>query len=275
MSENFSQTAEELKNTFDQKYFQKAKFIPSARKTVAIFCALKDFLYQYPLETGRETPQFTLDSLAERLEEQILNSLCFLCPEKVDCARCEAQAHQITGDFIRALPQIQRLLISDVNAAYEGDPAAINPIEPLLCYPGVTAVTLQRLAHYLHQKGIRLIPRIVTEYAHNLTGIDIHPGASIGPGFFIDHGTGVVIGETCVIGANVKLYQGVTLGAKSFPLDAQGNPVKGIKRHPNIEDDVIIYAETTILGNITIGRGSIIGANKWITQDVPPHSKIN
>ncbi len=275
MTDSFAKTAEELKNTFDKKFFQKAKFIPSAKKTVAIFCALKDFLYQYPLESGRETPSFTLEGLAERLEEQIMRSLCFLCPEKADCSLCEAQARQVTNDFILALPEIQRLVISDVNAAYEGDPAAISPVEPLLCYPGVTAVTLQRMAHFLHERGIRLIPRIVTEYAHNLTGIDIHPGASIGPGFFIDHGTGVVIGETCVIGANVKLYQGVTLGAKSFPLDKNGNPVKGIKRHPNIEDDVIIYAETTVLGNITIGKASVIGANKWITQDVPPHSKIN
>ena len=274
VSDLFDKTAEELKSTFDKNFFQKAKFIPSAKKTVAIFCALKDFLFQYPLESGRETT-FTLESLAARLEEQIKNSLCFMCKEKAVCTHCEAEAKQITQDFILALPDIQRLIISDVNAAYEGDPAAISPVEPLLCYPGVTAVTLQRMAHFLHERGVRLIPRIVTEYAHNLTGIDIHPGAAIGPGFFIDHGTGVVIGETCVIGANVKLYQGVTLGAKSFPLDEHGNPVKGIKRHPNIEDDVIIYAETTVLGNITIGKGSVIGANKWLTQDVPPHSKIN
>ena len=275
MTDLFAKTAEELKNTFDKKFFQKAKFIPSAKKTVAVFCALKDFLYQYPLESGRETMPFSLKSLAERLEEQVMNSLCFLCQQKADCSHCEEKARRITHDFILALPEIQRLVISDVNAAYEGDPAAISPIEPLLCYPGVTAVTLQRLAHFLHERGVRIIPRIVTEYAHNLTGIDIHPGASIGPAFFIDHGTGVVIGETCVIGSNVKLYQGVTLGAKSFPLDKNGNPVKGIKRHPNIEDDVIIYAETTVLGDITIGKGSIIGANKWITKDVPPHSKIN
>lgn len=275
MSNLFAKTEAELKNTFDKEFFQKAKYIPSAKKTVAIFCALKDFLYQYPLESGRETPPFTLESLAERLEEQILNALCFLCQDQTDCRRCQKESRQITRDFIFALPEIQRLVISDVNAAYEGDPAAISPVEPLLCYPGVTAVTLQRMAHFLHERGVRIIPRIVTEYAHNLTGIDIHPGASIGSGFFIDHGTGVVIGETCVIGANVKLYQGVTLGAKSFPLDKNGNPVKGIKRHPNIEDNVIIYAETTVLGNITIGKGSVIGANKWITQDVPPHSKIN
>ena len=274
MTDPFAKTAAELKNTFDHTYFQKAKFIPSARKTVAIFCALKDYLYQYPLESGREMPQFTLASLAQRLEEQILKSLCFMCQEKADCARCEAQAHEITGDFIRALPDIQRLLISDVNAAYEGDPAAISPIEPLLCYPGVTAVTLQRLAHYLHQKGVRLIPRIVTEYAHSVTGIDIHPGASIGPGFFIDHGTGVVIGETCVIGANVKLYQGVTLGARSFPLDAAGNPIKNIPRPPILEDRVVVYSNATVLGRIRVGHDAVIGGNLWVTHDVEPGARL-
>lgn len=276
MSELFAQTAKELKSTFDKNFYQKAKFIPSAKQTVEIFCALKDFLYQYPLECGEDgTCPASLEELGARLEKQIMNSLCFLCKEKTDCSGCEVKAKQITADFIRALPDIQRLVITDVNAAYEGDPAAMSPVEPLLCYPGVTAVTLQRMAHFLHVQGVRLIPRIVTEYAHNLTGIDIHPGAAIGPGFFIDHGTGVVIGETCVIGANVKLYQGVTLGAKSFPLDEHGNPVKGIKRHPNIEDDVIIYAETTVLGDVTIGKGSVVGANKWITWDVPPGSKVN
>lgn len=271
----FSSVTEELKSTFDKKFYEKAKFIPSATETVELFCAFKDFLYQYPLEcTAQKACPASLEQLAARLEKLILNSLCFLCKDKSDCNACHARAHQLTQDFVLALPDIQRLLITDITAAYEGDPAAVNPVEPLLCYPGVTAITLQRMAHFLHKNGVRLIPRIVTEYAHNLTGIDIHPGAEIGSGFFIDHGTGVVIGETCVIGSNVKLYQGVTLGAKSFPLDEHGNPVKGIKRHPNIEDDVIIYAETTVLGNVTIGKGSVLGANKWITHDVPPHSQI-
>lgn len=271
----FSSVTDELKSTFDKKFYEKAQLIPSAKETVELFCAFKDFLYQYPLEcTEQKACPATLEQLAARLEIQILNALCFLCKEKADCNLCRSRAARLTHDFIFALPAIQRLLITDITAAYEGDPAAVNPVEPLLCYPGVTAITLQRMAHFLHKNGVRLIPRIVTEYAHSLTGIDIHPGAEIGPGFFIDHGTGVVIGETCVIGANVKLYQGVTLGAKSFPLDEHGNPVKGIKRHPNIEDDVIIYAETTVLGNVTIGKGSVLGANKWITHDVPPHSQI-
>ena len=267
--------AQQLKNTFDQTFYQKAPFIPSSSEIISIFCALKDLLYAYPHAHRLEDCAAELQQLAGRLEVQIKNSLCFLCKQPLDCAACAHNAHQITRDFIAQLPAIQKIMLSDVTAAYEGDPASVHPIEPLLCYPGITAITFQRMAHFLHARGVRLLPRIVTEYAHSLTGIDIHPGAQIGPSFFIDHGTGIVIGETCVIGAYVKLYQGVTLGAKSFPLDQNGNPVKGIKRHPNIEDRVIIYAETTVLGNVTIGEGSIIGANKWITQDIPPHTKMN
>ena len=265
---------DELKKTFDQNFYEKAAFIPSATETVEIFKSLRDFLYQYPLVCTPDCSH-SLEILSKRLEKQVKNALCFVCKEKADCQACDQKATEVTRQFLSCLPHVQKLILSDVTAAYEGDPAAMNPIEPLLCYPGIAAITFQRLAHQLHALGVRLLPRIVTEYAHSLTGIDIHPGAHIGPSFFIDHGTGVVIGETCIIGSNVKLYQGVTLGAKSFPLDENGNPVKGIKRHPNIEDNVVIYAETTVLGNITIGHDSVIGANKWITQDVPPGSKIN
>ena len=275
MDDIFAQLARELKNTFDKNFYTKARFIPSAAETVDIFEHLKDWLFQYSVSTQSTSTPNALQTLSTRLEKQINNSLCFLCTQKADCNACQQKARQITADFFAQLPAIQRLVLSDVTAAYEGDPAAVNPVEPLLCYPGILAITFQRMAHFLHNRGIRLIPRIITEYAHSKTGIDIHPGAQIGPSFFIDHGTGTVIGETCVIGANVKLYQGVTLGAKSFPLDENGNPVKGIKRHPNLEDNVIIYAETTVLGNVTIGKGSIIGANKWITSDIPPGSKIN
>lgn len=275
MANLYADVSGKLKSAFDENFHRRAQFIPDARETVEIFRALKDFLFQYPLACQGASCAAPMSVLAARLEKQIKNSLCFLCAEKAECSACDARAKRITEDFFAALPDIQQLILSDVNAAYEGDPAAVNPIEPLLCYPGVTALAFQRMAHFLHVQGVRLIPRTVTEYAHSLTGIDIHPGAQIGPGFFIDHGTGVVIGETCVIGANVKLYQGVTLGAKSFPLDQNGNPVKGIKRHPNLEDDVIIYAEATVLGNVTIGKGSVIGANKWVTHDVPPGSKIN
>jgi serine O-acetyltransferase len=169
---------------------------------------------------------------------------------------------------------VRALLGSDVRAAYEGDPAATSQDEALFCYPGITAITHHRIAHELYRLGVPLIPRIISEIAHAETGIDIHPGAQIGARFFIDHGTGVVIGETCVIGERVRLYQGVTLGAKSFPTDAHGNPIKGTPRHPIVEDDVIIYAGATILGRITIGRGASIGGNVWLTQAVPAGSRV-
>lgn len=182
---------------------------------------------------------------------------------------------QIVTQFLEALPEVRELLALDIQAAYDGDPAARYHEEILLSYPGFEAVMIYRLAHVLYTLNVPVVPRIMTEYAHQRTGIDIHPGAAIGRRFFIDHGTGVVIGETCVIGDNVKMYQGVTLGARSFDLDEHGNPVKGIKRHPDIEDDVIIYSGATILGGDTrIGRGSVIGGNVWLTHSVPPYSKV-
>ncbi len=182
---------------------------------------------------------------------------------------------QIVTQFLESLPDVRELLTFDIQAAYDGDPAARYHEEILLSYPGFEAVMIYRFAHVLYALGVPVIPRIMTEYAHQRTGIDIHPGAAIGRRFFIDHGTGVVIGETCVIGDNVKMYQGVTLGARSFDLDEHGNPVKGIKRHPDIEDDVIIYSGATILGGDTrIGHGSVIGGNVWLTHSVPPYSKV-
>jgi serine O-acetyltransferase len=172
------------------------------------------------------------------------------------------------------LPEVRRLLATDVQAAYEGDPAATSPDEAIFCYPGMLAITSYRLAHELHLLEVPLLPRIITEHAHSITGVDIHPGATIGEYFFIDHATGVVIGETTVIGNRVRIYQGVTLGAKSFPLDAEGNPIKGIPRHPVVEDDVIIYGGATILGRVTIGKGSVIGGNVWLTRSVPPGSRV-
>lgn len=187
----------------------------------------------------------------------------------------EADPDQIVTQFLESLPGVRDLLTLDIQAAYDGDPAARYHEEILLSYPGFEAVMIYRFAHVLYALGVPVIPRIMTEYAHQRTGIDIHPGATIGKRFFIDHGTGVVIGETCVIGDNVKMYQGVTLGARSFDLDEHGNPVKGIKRHPDIEDDVIIYSGATILGGDTrIGRGSVIGGNVWLTHSVPPYSKV-
>ena len=183
-------------------------------------------------------------------------------------------AASIAARFISKLPEIRRILATDVEAAYYGDPAATCFGEIICCYPIIRAITNYRIAHQLYMLNVPLIPRIITEMAHSETGIDIHPGAQIGHHFTIDHGTGVVIGATCIIGNNVKLYQGVTLGAKSFPLDENGNPIKGIARHPILEDDVIVYSNATILGRITIGKGATIGGNIWVTDSVPAGSRI-
>lgn len=192
----------------------------------------------------------------------------------VDAEAIEQQASAAARAFAHSLPEIRRLLDSDVLAAYHGDPAARSVDEVLLCYPGVLAMIHHRMAHRLYGLGLPLLARIVAELAHGQTGIDIHPGAQIGAGFFIDHGTGVVIGETAVIGARVRLYQAVTLGAKRFPTDADGHLQKGLPRHPVVEDDVVIYAGATVLGLITIGKGAIIGGNVWLTHDVPPGGRI-
>ncbi len=186
----------------------------------------------------------------------------------------DTRALAVTRAFAASLPTIRTLLDSDVLAAFQGDPAARSVDEVLLCYPGILAMIHHRLAHRLYELGLPLLARIVAELAHGQTGIDIHPGASIGSGFFIDHGTGVVIGETAVIGERVRLYQTVTLGAKRFPTDADGNLQKGLPRHPILEDDVVIYAGATVLGRVTIGRGATIGGNVWVTHDVKPGAHI-
>ena len=184
-------------------------------------------------------------------------------------------AKAVASAFVAALPEVRRLVESDIDAAYDGDPAATSRMEVVMAYPGLYAVTIHRLAHVLYRLGVPVIPRIMSELAHSKTGIDIHPGATIGERFFIDHGTGVVIGETTVIGRNVRLYQGVTLGGLSFDKDAHGVLVKGLKRHPNIEDNVVIYANATILGGeTTIGHDSEVGGNVWIKDSVPPNSRV-
>ncbi len=217
----------------------------------------------------------TLARAMRSLEEQVCRGIAFTERHDVDtCGHCFETAQAVTKSFLGRLPEIRRLVHSDVEAAYEGDPALKSRDEAIFAYPGIFGVTNQRIAHELHVLGVPLIPRIITEYAHTLTGIDIHPGARIGEKLFIDHGTGVVIGETSVIGRNVRIYQGVTLGAKSFPLDEHGNPIKGIDRHPIVEDDVVIYAGATILGRITIGKGSSIGGNVWLMKGVPPGSRV-
>jgi serine O-acetyltransferase len=257
--------------------------LPSRAVVIDIVEALRSVLFPGYFGTSELTPEntafhlgSTLDRLQRNLQEQVRRGMCFACdhPGAGDSVECDARAQSITRGFLTRLPEIRRMLATDVQAAYEGDPAATCPDEPILCYPGLLAITNYRLAHELHALGVPLIPRIITEHAHSITGIDIHPGAVIGESLFIDHGTGVVIGETCTIGKRVRLYQGVTLGAKSFPLDKNGNPIKGIKRHPDVEDDVVIYSEATILGPVVIGRGSIIGGNVWLVRSVPPGSRV-
>lgn len=216
----------------------------------------------------------TLDIALQNLLQQVRLELRYTARTSGTPTDVESQSLSIVGEFARSLASIRALLDSDVLAAFDGDPAARSVDEVLLCYPGIQAMIHHRIAHQLYALGVPLLARMVAEESHANTGIDIHPGAQIGPGFFIDHGTGVVIGETAVIGANVCVYQAVTLGARSFPTDAAGNPIKGLARHPRVEDDVVIYAGATILGRITIGKGARIGGNVWVTHDVPPGAQI-
>jgi len=227
-------------------------------------------------ETMRYYIGSAMDSVFTMLTEQIKRGFCFSCTEdNLDlCSDCDSRARSISRCFISTLPELRRMLGLDANAAYTGDPAAKNIGETIFCYPSLSALANYRISHELYMLEVPLIPRIITEMAHSTTGIDIHPGAAIGESFFMDHGTGTVIGETTIIGKNVRIYQGVTLGAKSFPLDSSGKPIKGIPRHPIVEDDVIIYSGATILGRVTIGRGAEIGGNVWITEDVPAGSKV-
>ncbi len=211
-----------------------------------------------------------LEKIYDLLQEQVSNSLCLYA----DCDHdLNGRASQITIDFINKIPHIKYLLSTDVKAILDGDPAAGSLSEIIFCYPAMYALLHQRAAHELLKMGVPVLPRIITEMAHSRTGIDIHPGAEIGEYFSIDHGTGVVIGQTTIIGNHVRLYQGVTLGAKNFTLDEEGLPID-VPRHPIIEDDVIVYSNASILGRITIGKGSVIGGNVWLTHSVPPGSKV-
>ncbi len=233
------------------------------------------------------TPIFNLDTLSyhigvnlERLltllRSQVFAGLSFESCEDVimNDVTLKHKANIISEAFVKRLPYLREMLVTDVEAAYLGDPAAKSYAEIILCYPAVKAISNHRIAHELLVLGVPLVPRMISEMAHSETGIDIHPGATIGKYFTIDHGTGVVIGETAIIGDHVKLYQGVTLGAKSFPLDENGNPIKNLPRHPIIEDNVVIYSNATVLGRITVGEGAVIGGNIWVTSDVEKGAKI-
>ena len=253
----------------------KGCFCPSHKNIIDAFRAAKKALFvnifthkKLTAAAAKKETARLLKKCRALLAAEIQNTLCLFGETDKFCGRTKAAAEKTADKFIAALPEIQKILLSDIKAAYDGDPAAQDAYEILLCYPGLRAVCYQRMAHFFYKEGVRIIPRIITEYAHSRTGIDIHPGAKIGHSFFIDHGTGVVIGETAVIGDNVKIYQGVTLGAKSFPLDKRGNPIKGVKRHPNVGDNVTIYANATVLGNINIKAGAVIGANSWVTKDI-------
>lgn len=262
--------------------------MPSVDTLVQIVERLKAVLFPGFFGNAEVTPEnmhfhvgHNLDIVHRLLWEQINRGHCFSCPIEgpvpagsESCMECEERAKDQTMRFLAGLPEMRTLLAGDVNAAFVGDPAAKKPGDTIFCYPSITALTHHRIAHALYKLNVDLIPRIISELAHSATGIDIHPGATIGSNFFIDHGTGVVVGETCIIGDNVRLYQGVTLGAKSFPKDDNGTLIKGIARHPVVEDDVIIYAGATILGRITIGKGSVVGGNVWLTEDLPPHSVV-
>jgi serine O-acetyltransferase len=255
---------------------------PSRDALAQVIDALKGALFPMrlgPPDLRQESEDFyvghTLDSALHGLLSQVRLELTYSARHQGrGDADIEAEALLAARRFAEALPGIRQLLDSDVLAAYNGDPAARSVDEVLLCYPGVLAMIHHRLAHQLYRLGLPLLARIAAELSHSQTGIDIHPGAQIGPGFFIDHGTGVVIGETAVIGQRVRLYQAVTLGAKRFPKDLEGKLQKGLPRHPVVEDDVVIYAGATILGRVTLGKGAVIGGNVWITYDVPAGGNV-
>ena len=284
--ENVLKIIDEIVATYDEISkinHLSTRALPSRENVHKIIEGLKEILY--PGYFGRRN--LTRDNIRvhigdriyqiyRMLAEQIYLAVLHECRRTTgECPHCEEQAATMAMDLLRRIPRIRRLLAIDVQAAYDGDPAARSLDEIIFSYPGLEAITVYRVAHELWDLKVPLLPRIMTELAHSATGIDIHPGARIGKHFFIDHGTGVVIGETCEIGDNVKIYQGVTLGALSFPKNEEGELIRGRKRHPTISDDVTIYSGATLLGGETIvGQGSTIGGNVWLTHSVPPHSIV-
>jgi serine O-acetyltransferase len=259
------------------------KPLPSREAIIDILADLMDILYpgyvrRQNLHMGNVEYHVgdLVDGLHDKLTQQIGRALRHDYEGDANGADLEALAQHKAIEMLKRLPDLRTVLELDVQAAFVGDPAAKSYHEIIFCYPGLEAITVYRLAHELLLLGVPLIPRMMTEYAHSKTGIDIHPGARIGPSFFIDHGTGVVIGETCDIGAHVKLYQGVTLGALSFPRDAAGNIIRGKKRHPTLEDDVVVYANATILGGDTvIGHHAVVGSSVWLTHSVEPYTVVS
>jgi serine O-acetyltransferase len=257
--------------------FIDASNLPAREKILEILDSLTELLF--PGYTGRKAVTKTnisfivgdiLCEIQAELCDQMERSYRYACRIKeCDDCDCRTKAENVTKHLLTRLPEIRDLLKGDVIAAYDGDPAAQSYEEIVISYPCITAIATYRIAHELYLNDVPLIPRIMSECAHSKTGIDIHPGAKIGKNFFIDHGTGVVIGETTVIGDNVKIYQGATLGAMSFPKDERGKIIKGAKRHPTIEDNVTIYAEATILGDVVVGKNAVIGGNVWVKESVP------
>jgi serine O-acetyltransferase len=277
---------EELCEANEAAFRRRGRVILPSRQVVAeLVDDLRAVLYPVHFagsgEAGRSLRQrigVRLDKARQALEEQVRRGLEFSCehvPSGRRCGLCAQHAGEVASASVARLPAIRRMVDADVRAAFDGDPALRSIDEALFCYPGIRATLQYRIAHELHRLDVPLLPRLISELAHSETGIDIHPGARIAPSFFIDHGTGVVIGETALIGERVRLYQGVTLGARSFATDERGRLIKGTPRHPIVEDDVVIYAGATILGRITIGRGATIGGNVWLTRDVPAGSRVH
>ncbi len=288
MDENINKDLDELTEKMLASYRGEGRtqrigqrFLPSRERIVELLAEIRQLLFPgyfagkaLTAENVRYHAGNLLMRLGADLAEQVHGCLCYAAGGEVG-EECRQQAGEITHEFLRRVPAIREMLALDAQAAYDGDPAAKSIEEVIYCYPGYYAVTVYRVAHALLTLGVPLMPRIMTEHAHGVTGTDIHPGATIGRSFFIDHATGVVIGETSQIGDNVKIYQGVTLGALSFPKDERGRVIKGLKRHPTLEDNVTIYANTTILGGETvIGKGATVGGNTFITSSVTAHSTV-
>ena len=267
MSEEMKQLLEEIRIARNND-LNAPRRIADRTRTVSLIKMTQVVLLPGYYHYNNLTPEAALQQLAEDMKSEMTAALCF-------SGRNMMLAESLTQEFLNRLPKIMRLLNTDIQAIYEGDPAAKSMAEVILCYPGFYAISIYRIAHELYSLGVPYIPRIMTEYAHEKTGIDINPGATIGEYFCIDHGTGIVIGETATIGHHVKLYQGVTIGAKSFEKDENGNPVKGGKRHPDIGNHVVVYANATILGGSTlIGDHCTVGGNVWLLESLPPYSTI-